>query len=182
MRKDGAHTVGDDRPPRAHIEYDVYTGGAAKSVELPFVIGVMSNLSGKTMSVPRLPENPTPEDRANYEERKQAYEAQKRTRDEYRAVDSSNFDKYLAAACPAVSMKVPNVLSPEEGDLAISLDFQSMEDFSPDAVARRIGPLRKLLEHREALANLLAYMDGKDDAEKAVQDFLEKYEALMAQE
>ncbi len=146
----GAKFVGRNRAPRVQIEYDLELYGAEKKVNLPFVMGVMGGLSG----------NPA-EALESVDERK------------FLEIDIDNFDERLKAATPRVTMQVPNTLT-GDGKIAVDVSFESMDDFSPAAVARKIEPLRQLLDARTQLSNLLSYMDGKSGAEdllaKALQD------------
>jgi len=136
--------IARNRAPRVQIEYDVETYGAEKKVQLPFVMGVMADLSGK-------PEEPLPA----VADRK------------FLEIDVDNFDERLKAMKPRVAFQVPNTLT-GEGNLNVDLTFESMDDFSPGAVARKVGALSKLLEARTQLANLLTYMDGKGGAEELI--------------
>ncbi len=136
--------IARNRAPRVQIEYDVEVYGAEKKVQLPFVMGVMADLSGK-------PE----EALAPVSERKML------------EVDVDNFDQRLKAMKPRVAFQVPNTLT-GEGNLAVDITFESMDDFSPAAVARKVGALSKLLEARSQLANLVTYMDGKTGAEELI--------------
>ncbi|MCO8120413.1 type VI secretion system contractile sheath small subunit [Stieleria sp. TO1_6] len=142
--------IARNRAPRVQIEYDVEVYGAEKKVQLPFVMGVMADLSGK-------PEDPL----APVADRK-AME-----------IDVDNFDDRLKSMKPRVAFQVPNTLT-GEGNMAVDLTFESMDDFSPAAIARKVDSLGKLLQAREQLSNLLTYMDGKDGAEallaKALKD------------
>lgn len=136
--------IGRNRAPRVQIEYDVEVYGAEKKMELPFVMGVMADLSGK-------PEEPL----APVADRK------------FLEISVDNFDERLEAAKPRVAYQVPNTLT-GEGNLPVAMSFEKMEDFSPAAVANQVEPLRKLLEARSQLANLLTYMDGKVGAEELI--------------
>ncbi len=133
-----------NRPPRVHIEYDVELYGAEKKVELPFVMGVMADLSGKPAEA-----LPAVADRKFLE------------------IDVDNFDDRLKACKPRVAFTVPNTLT-GEGNMQVEMTFQSMDDFSPAAVARKVDALNKLLTARTELSNLLSYMDGKSGAEDLV--------------
>jgi type VI secretion system protein ImpB len=141
--------IARNRAPRVQIEYDVELYGAEKKIQLPFVMGVMANLSGK-------PEEPLPD----VADRK------------FLEVDIDNFDQRLKAAKPRAAFQVPNTLT-GDGNLMIDLTFDSMDDFSPAAVARKVDALRKLLEARQSLANLLTYMDGKTGAEQLIRKVLQ---------
>ena len=142
--------IARNRAPRVQIEYDLELYGAEKKINLPFVMGVMADLSGK-------PEEALPA----VADRK------------FLEIDVDNFDERLKSMKPRVAFQVPNTLT-GEGNLAVDLTFESMDDVSPAAVARKVDALNKLLTAREQLSNLLAYMDGKSDAEallaKALQD------------
>jgi type VI secretion system protein ImpB len=150
--------IAQNRAPRVHIEYDVELYGAEKRVELPFVMGVMADLSGQ-------PETPLPP----VAERK------------FLDISIDNFDERMAAMQPRVAFQVPNTLS-SEGQLPIELRFRKLEDFSPAAVASQVEPLRRLLEVRSRIASLLTYMDGKVEAERVVTELLQdpKRLALLA--
>ncbi len=142
--------IARNRAPRVQIEYDVEVYGAEKKIQLPFVMAVMADLSGK-------PAEPLPAvaDRKALE------------------IDVDNFDDRLKSMKPRVAFQVPNTLT-GEGNLNVDISFESMDDFSPAAVARKVGALSKLLEARTQLQNLLTYMDGKSGAEdliaKAIND------------
>ncbi len=136
--------VARNRAPRVQIEYDVETYGAQKKVQLPFVVGVMADLSGK-------PEEPLPP----IADRK------------FLEIDVDNFDDRMKAMKPRVAFMVPNTLT-GEGNIAVDITFESMDDFSPAAVARKVDALNKLLEARTQLSNLLTYMDGKSGAEDLI--------------
>ena len=136
--------IARNRCPRVQIEYDVELYGAEKKVELPFVMGVMADLSGKPA-----------EALAPVADRK------------FLEIDVDNFDERLKASKPRVAFQVPNTLT-GEGNLNVEMTFQSMDDFSPAAVARKVDALNKLLTARTELANLLTYMGGKSGAEELV--------------
>lgn len=154
--KSGQKFVGQNRAPRVQVEYDVELYGAQKKVNLPFVVGVMSDLSGKPAEpLPRLEER-------NFVE-----------------IDAENFDDRLKSMKPRVAMQVPNVLT-GEGNLAVDISFDSMDDFSPDKVAEKVAGLKEILEARKELSNLLSYMDGKVGAEELVGKLLEDPALLKA--
>jgi len=136
--------IARNRAPRVQIEYDVELYGAQKKVQLPFVMGVMADLSGK-------PEEQLPP----VADRK------------FLEVDVDNFDARMKAMKPRVAFQVENTLT-GEGNLPVDITFESMEDFSPAAVARKVDGLNKLLEARTQLANLITYMDGKTGAEELI--------------
>ncbi len=146
--------IARNRAPRVQIEYDVEVYGAEKKVQLPFVMGVLADLSGQ-------PAEPL----AAVADRK------------FLEIDVDNFDERLKAMKPRVAVQVPNSLT-GEGNIAVDLTFESMDDFSPAAIARKVEPLRQLLEARGQLANLMTYMDGKTGAEELIAKLLSE-PALM---
>ena len=148
--------IARNRCPRVQIEYDVELYGAEKKIELPFVMGVMGDLSGK-------PADPL----APVSDRK------------FLEIDVDNFDDRLKASKPRVAFQVPNTLT-GEGNLSVEMNFESMEDFSPAAVAKKVDALNKLLTARTELANLLSYMDGKDGAEALIGKLLNDPELLKS--
>ena len=137
----GQKFIARNRAPRVQIEYDVDLYGAEKKVQLPFVMGVMSDLSGNAGK-----ELPPVADRKFLE------------------ISVDNFDDRMKGVEPAVKMEVANKLT-GEGNVRVELKFQSLNDFSPAQVARQVPALAKLLEARQQLANLITYMDGKTGAE-----------------
>ena len=140
--------IARNRAPRVQIEYDVETYGSEKKVQLPFVVGVMADLSGK-------PAEPL----AAVADRK------------FLEIDVDNFDDRMKAMKPRVAFMVPNTLT-GEGNVAVDITFESMDDFSPAAVARKVDALNKLLEARTQLSNLMTYMDGKSGAEDLISKVL----------
>ncbi len=146
MAKSGQRFIKENRAPRVHIEYEVETGGAKQKVELPFVMGVMSDLSGKSKV-----------------ERKSLNDR------EFLDFDMDNFDQRMGAIKPRAAFNVDNTLT-GEGKLAIDLEFNKMEDFSPGAIAQKVPALAQLLEARQQVNDLMLFMDGKDGA----QDLLDK--------
>lgn len=146
--------IARNRAPRVQIEYDVELYGAEKKVQLPFVMGVLSDLAGK----PAEPQAPV-------SDRK------------FLDFDVDNFDARMKAMKPRVAFNVPNTLT-GEGELMVDITFESMDDFSPAAVARKVDGLKQLLEARQQLANLITYMDGKAGAEQLIAKVV-KDEALL---
>ena len=136
--------IARNRAPRVQIEYDVEVYGAEKKVQLPFVMGVMADLSGKSAEP-----LPPVADRKFLE------------------VDVDNFDARMNAMKPRVAFQVPNTLT-GEGNLNVDITFENMEDFSPAAIAHKVESLNKLLQARSQLSNLLTYMDGKTGAEELI--------------
>jgi type VI secretion system protein ImpB len=156
MSKDsGAKFIGRNRAPRVQIDYDCEVLSEKKR-ELPFIMGVLADLSGK-------PAEPL----ASLNDRK------------FTEIDGENFDEVLKTSKPRVSFQVDNTLT-GEGKVSIDLTFESLDDFSPAAIARKVEPLKKLLEARTQLANLASYMDGKDDAEQVLQGLLGNKELLKS--
>ena len=136
--------IARNRAPRVQIEYDVELYGAQKKVQLPFVMGVLSDLSGN-------PSEPLPA----VADRK------------FLEISVDNFDDRLKAMKPRAAFQVPNTLT-GEGNLNVELTFESMDDFSPAAVAKKVGALNELLDARKQLSNLVTYMDGKTGAENLI--------------
>ena len=140
--------------PRVQIEYDVEIYGSEKKIQIPFVMGVLADLSGKPLEP-----LPDPADRKFLE------------------IDIDNFDARMKAMKPRVAFHVPNTLT-GEGNLAVDITFENMDDFSPAAVAEKVEGLKQLLEARQQLANLVTYMDGKTGAEELIAKVI-KDEALL---
>lgn len=148
--------ISRNRAPRVQIEYDVELYGAQKKIELPFVMGVMADLSGKPAeALPAVGER------------------------KFLEIDVDNFDERLKSCKPRLAFQVPNTLT-GEGNMNVELTFQSMDDFSPAAVARKVDALNKLLTARTELANLLTYMDGKSGAEDLIAKLLNDPELLKS--
>ena len=146
--------IARNRAPRVQIEYDVELYGAEKKVQLPFVMGVMSDLSGKpSVALPPVADR------------------------KFLDIDVDNFDARMKAMKPRVAFMVPNSLT-GEGNIAVDITFESMDDFSPAAVAAKVDGLKQLLEARQQLANLVTYMDGKAGAEELLSQMI-KDEALL---
>lgn len=141
--------IGRNRAPRVQIEYDVEVYGAEKKVQIPFVMGVMAGLSGKQ-------EDPLPK----VDDRK------------FLEIDVDNFDDRLKSMKPRVAFPVDNKLT-GEGNVSVDITFDSLDDFSPAAIAQKVEPLRQLLEARTQLANLMTYMDGKAGAEELIAQALQ---------
>lgn len=141
--------IARNRAPRVQIEYDVELYGAEKKIQLPFVMGVLADLSGKSTVAP-----PPVADRKFLE------------------IDVDNFDSRMKAMKPRVAFQVANTLT-GEGNINLDITFESMDDFSPAAVARKVDALAKLLEARQQLSNLITYMDGKSGAEELLAKVLQ---------
>jgi type VI secretion system protein ImpB len=155
-RESSQKFIARNRAPRVQIEYDVEVYGSEKKVNLPFVMGVLSDLSGQPAQA-----LPPVADRKFLE------------------IDIDNFDERLRSMKPRVVMQIENTLT-GEGNMGVDMTFESIDDFSPAAIARKVEPLAKLLEARSQLQNLLTYMDGKTDAEKLVGKLLEDPALLSA--
>jgi len=155
----GQRFIRRNRPPRVHITYeDPYN--AERMVELPFVMGVLADLSG----------NDSPVEKAEIADRK------------FLDIDMDNFENRMAAIEPGMVFRVKNKLGEGEGgeELGVQLRFKKMDDFTPTAVARQVPPLAKLLEAREQLANLMRYMDGKVAAEDQIKKLLQDPQLMAA--
>ena len=144
MAQSSQKFIARNRAPRVQIEYDVELYGAEKKIQLPFVMGVLADLSGKPSDAP-----PPVTDR------------------KFLDIDVDNFDSRMKAIKPRTAFQVPNTLT-GEGNISVDITFDSMDDFSPAAVARKVDALRKLLEARQQLSNLVTYMDGKSGAEELI--------------
>jgi type VI secretion system protein ImpB len=145
MAKDSSQKfIARNRAPRVQIEYDVELYGAEKKIQLPFVMGVLADLSGK-------PATPLPQ----VEDRK------------FLEIDVDNFNSRMKSIKPRVAFQVPNTLT-GEGNLNIDISFENMDDFSPAAVAQKTDALNKLLEARQQLSNLMTFMDGRGGAEDLI--------------
>lgn len=157
MPSEGQGFIGRNRPPRVHITYeDPYD--AEQLVELPFVMGVLADLSGNAGK-----EKPEVGDRT------------------FSQVDMDNFSQFMASLDPGVAMAVANRLDPDAKDkLLVKMNFKSMDDFSPAAVAKSIEPTAKLLRDREQLSNLLRYMDGKSKASAQIKELINNPELMQA--
>ncbi|PHM67002.1 hypothetical protein Xsto_00657 [Xenorhabdus stockiae] len=149
MKSSGQKFIARNRAPRVQIEYDVELYGSEKVVQLPFVMGVMADLAGKST------------------------EAQPEITDrKFLEIDVDNFDERMKSIKPRAAFQVDNTLT-GDGKLNVELVFERMEDFQPDAIAKKVEPLANLLEARTQLANLLSYMDGKTGAEQLIAEILQ---------
>jgi type VI secretion system protein ImpB len=143
-QKSSQKFIARNRAPRVQIEYDVELYGAEKKIQLPFVMGVLSDLSGN-------PSEPLPP----VAERK------------FLEIDVDNFDSRMKAIKPRAAFQVDNTLT-GEGKINVEISFESLDDFSPGAVAQKVDALKKLLDARQQLSNLVTYMDGKTGAEELI--------------
>ena len=151
------HKLDRVRRPRVQITYDVETGGAMRQVELPFVVGVLADLSGN----PKEALKPLKERKAIN-------------------IDRDNFNDVMAKQNPRVALKVQNRLTDEDTKLAVELNFKTLDDFEPAQVAQQVGPLRELMDMRQRLTQLLSKMEGNDKLEALLSDVLSNTEKAMA--
>jgi type VI secretion system protein ImpB len=151
------HKLDRVRRPRVHITYDVETGGAMKKIELPFVVGVLADLSGQ----PKEALKPLKERKAIF-------------------IDRDNFNDVLAKQGVRLAMRVPNKLTDPNSKLAVELNFKHMDDFEPARVAEQIGPLKQLLEMRQELTQLLARMEGNDKLTDLLESIVANQEKAVA--
>lgn len=143
------HKIERVRPPRVNITYDVEVGGAIELKELPFVLGVMGDFVGK-------PEEPLP-----------AFKQRK-----FVEIDPDNFNQVMAGMKPRLTYSVDNKLQDDGSKLGVELKFNSIEDFEPDNVVQQVEPLRKLVEARQKLSDLLSKMDGNEKLENILNDVI----------
>jgi type VI secretion system protein ImpB len=157
-RDSGQKFIRRNRPPRVHITYENPTN-AEEKVEIPFVMGVMSDLSGNTPGV----------------------EKEEIAQRKFLDFDMDNLDARMSAIQPGVSFRVDNKLSETSGEkMGVNLRFNKMADFEPAAVTRQVPALAKLLEARQQLANLARYMDGKVAAEETLRKLLSDPQLMAA--
>jgi len=149
------HKLDRVRSPRVQITYDVETGGAIQLKELPFVMGVLGDFSGK-------PSEPLPK----LKDRK------------FVNIDRDNFDQVLAGMKPRLAYKIDNKLTDDDTKLGVELNFRSIEDFEPENVVNQVEPLRKLLEARRRLSDLVHKLDGNDKLEELLQDVVSNTDTL----
>jgi len=150
------HKLDRVRAPRVHITYDVEVGDSIEMKEIPFVIGVMGDYSGK-------PDEPLPK----LKDRK------------FVEIDRDNFDRVLEGMKPRLAFKVDNKLTDEDTKIAVELRFKSLDDFHPERVAEQITPVRKLVETRKKLSDLLNKLDGNDRLDELLQDVLSSTESIQ---
>lgn len=149
------HTLDRVRSPRVQITYDVEVGDAIEMKEIPFVVGVLADLSGK-------PDEPLPK----LKERK------------FIEIDRDNFNNVLAGMKPRIAYRVDNKLTDDDSQIAVELRFKSMDDFHPERVAEQIGPMRKLVEARKRLSELLNKLDGNDKLDELLQEVISSTDSL----
>jgi type VI secretion system protein ImpB len=150
------HKLDRVRSPRVHITYDVETGGAIEMKELPFVMGVLADLSGQPEeALPRM--------------------ANRR----FVEIDRDNFNEVMAGMKPRLAYRVDNELTDDGSKLGVELRFNHMNDFSPERVAEQVEPLRKLMQIRQQLSGLLAKTDGNDSLSERLQEIISNTEELQ---
>jgi type VI secretion system protein ImpB len=155
-RESTQHKLDRVRSPRVHITYDVQIGDAIEMKELPFVMGVLADLSGK-------PDEPLP-----------------RLRDrKFVEIDRDNFNEVMKGTKPRLAFQVDNTLTDDDTKLGVELRFQDIDDFSPERVAEQVEPLRKLIEVRQQLKGLLAKTDGNDRLAERLQEIISNTEKLQ---
>ena len=150
------HKLDRVRSPRVHITYDVETGGAIEMKELPFVMGVLADLSGQ-------PEEALP----------------RMTNRKFVEIDRDNFNEVMAGMKPRLTYRVDNELTDDGSKLGVELRFNHMDDFSPERVAEQVEPLRKLMQIRQQLSGLLAKTDGNDALSERLQEIISNTEELQ---
>jgi type VI secretion system protein ImpB len=150
------HKIDRVRAPRVHITYDVEVGDAIEMKEIPFVVGVLADLSGK-------PEDPLPK----LKDRK------------FVEIDRDNFNSVLAAMKPRAAFKVDNKLTGDDSKLAVELRFKSLDDFHPEQVVQQVDPLRKLVDARRRLSDLLGKLDGNDRLDELLQEVIASSDSLQ---
>ena len=155
-RESTQHKLDRVRPPRVHITYDVEIGDAIELKELPFVVGVLADLSGKPdEALPRLRDR------------------------KFVDIDRDNFHDVLKGMKPRLAYKVENKLTNDESKMGVELRFNNLDDFEPEQVVNQVEPLRKLLEVRRQLSDLLAKTDGNDKLNERLQEIISNTELLQ---
>ncbi len=155
MSESTQHKLSRVRPPRVQISYDVEIGDAIEKKELPFVVGVLADLAGKPAeALPPL------------------------SKRKFVAIDRDNFNEVLEATAPRLAFQVQNRLTAEDSKINVELNFSHLDGFNPENVVRQVEPLRKLMEVRERLSDLLAKLDGNDRLEKLLQEVVENSDHL----
>jgi type VI secretion system protein ImpB len=145
------------RKPRVHITYDVETNGAVQEKEIPFVMGVMGDYSGDNT------------------ENKKALKDRK-----FSQIDRDNFNEVMSNVNPQVNMKVENTLEGDNSEMSVNLDFNNMEDFEPQNIVEKVDPLKKLMETRNKLRDLLTKADRSEDLENLLEEVLSSTDALAS--
>lgn len=156
MSESTQHKLDRIRPPRVQITYDVEIGDAIEMKELPFVGGILADLSGQ-------PAEPLPK----LKDRK------------FVEIDRDNFNEVMAACKPRLAFQVDNKLADDDTRFNIELNFRNMDDFDPVNVLKQVEPLRKLYEARQRLSDLLTKLDGNDELDQLLQDVVASTESLQ---
>jgi type VI secretion system protein ImpB len=155
MAESTQHKLDRVRPPRVQITYDVEIGGAMQKRELPLVVGIMADLSGKPIeALPQL-----------------------KTRG-FVSIDRDNFNDVMTSVSPRLAFQVENKITNDESKLNVELNFRTMDDFEPVAVIQQVSPLRKLYEARQRLSDLLTKLDGNDELDRLLQEIVSNTEGL----
>ena len=145
------------RKPRVHITYDIETNGAIVEKELPFVVGVMGDYSGDST-----------ENKKNLKDRK------------FTQIDRDNFNEIMGKVSPGLTLKVDNTIADDGSEMSVDLKFNNMEDFEPHRVVDQVEPLKKLLDTRNKLRDLLTKADRSEELETILEDVLSSTEALQS--
>lgn len=145
------------RKPRVHITYDVETGNAEQTKELPFVVGVMGDYSGDNT-----------ENKKSLKERK------------FVSIDRDNFNQVMGNVAPSVNMKVENTLAGDNSEMAVELKFNHMDDFNPTSIVNQVEPLKQLLEARNKLRDLMSKADRSEELENILEDILKNTDKVTS--
>ncbi|HCF9776841.1 TPA: type VI secretion system contractile sheath small subunit [Pseudomonas aeruginosa] len=156
MAESTQHKLDRVRPPRVQITYDVEIGNAIEKKELPLVVGILADLSGK-------PDTPP----AKLVERR------------FVDIDRDNFNEILSSISPRATLQVDNTISGDDSKLNVELRFNHIEDFDPVNLVKQVVPLRRLFEARQRLRDLLTKLDGNDDLDQLLQDVVANPEGLQ---
>ncbi|MBB75453.1 MAG: type VI secretion system contractile sheath small subunit [Planctomycetaceae bacterium] len=143
------HILSRIRKPRVHITFDLETGGATEKKELPFVVGVMANFSGTKAPDKSLGDR------------------------KFTSIDPETFGEYLSRVAPEASFNVKNVLADDDSTIPVSLKFKSFDDFSPTGIVEQVAPLKKLLDARNRLRDLLTRLDRSEELEALLSETLQ---------
>ena len=155
MAESTQHKLDRVRPPRVQITYDVETGGAIEKRELPLVVGILADLSGKQENAP----------------------AALKTRG-FVSIDRDNINEVMTSIAPRLAFQVGNAIAKDDSKLNVELKFKTLDDFEPVAVIKQVAPLRKLFEARQKLSDLLTKLDGNDDLDRLLQEIVQNTDGL----
>ncbi len=159
MAESRQHTLDRVRSPRVHITYDVETGGAIQKKEIPFVVGVVGDYSGKP--------DPDDPDKKRFKDRK------------FVEIDRDNFNSVLKGMKPRLAFRVDNKLSDEDTKIPVELKFESLDDFHPEQVVKQITPVNKLVDARQKLTELLGKLDGNEKLDELLQGVINETDQLQ---